>query len=144
MKDVFVNIRMTADMKAQIAALAVSEHRSLSGQIALMLQNQLGSVPNTVPKIVRPTVRVNTDLPEGVSEQTWSDFKALRNAKKAPLTARALEGIAKEAMMAGMSLEAALRECCARGWTGFKADWTRSKQDEVAALLKPSVTYLEM
>ena len=140
MKDVFVNIRMTADMKAQIAALAVSEHRSLSGQIALMLQSRLASVP----KIVRPTVRVNTDLPEGVSEQTWSDFKALRNAKKAPLTARALEGIAKEAMMAGMSLEAALRECCARGWTGFKADWTRSKQDEVAALLKPSVTYLEM
>jgi len=140
MKDVFVNIRMTADMKAQIAALAVSEHRSLSGQIALMLQSRLASVP----KIVRPTVRVNADLPEGVSEQTWLDFKALRNAKKAPLTARALGGIAKEAMMAGMSLEAALRECCARGWTGFKADWTRSKQDEVAALLKPSVTYLEM
>ena len=140
MKDVFVNIRMTADMKAQIAALAVSEHRSLSGQIALMLQNQLQSVP----KIVRPTVRVNTDLPEGVSEQTWIDFKALRNAKKAPLTARALEGIAKEAMKAGMSLEAALRECCARGWTGFKAEWTRSKQDEVAALLKPSVTYIDI
>ena len=96
MKDVFVNIRMTADMKAQIAALAVSEHRSLSGQIALMLQNQLQSVP----KIVRPTVRVNTDLPEGVSEQTWIDFKALRNAKKAPLTPRALEGIANQAMKA--------------------------------------------
>jgi len=144
MKDVFVNIRMTADMKAQIAALAVSEHRSLSGQIALMLQNQLQSVPNTVPKIVRPTVRVNTDLPEGVSEQTWIDFKALRNAKKAPLTPRALEGIANQAMKAGMSLEAALRECCARGWTGFKAEWTRSKQDEVAALLKPSVTYIDI
>ena len=140
MKDVFVNIRMTADMKAQIADLAVSEHRSLSGQIALMLQNQLQSVP----KIVRPTVRVNTDLPEGVSEQTWIDFKALRNAKKSPLTPRALEGIAKEAMKAGMSLEAALRECCARGWTGFKAEWTRSKQDEVAALLKPSVTYIDI
>ena len=48
MKDVFVNIRMTADMKSKIAALAVSEHRSLSGQIALMLQNWLGSVPNDV------------------------------------------------------------------------------------------------
>jgi hypothetical protein len=74
MKDVFVNIRMTADMKAQISALAVSEHRSLSGQIALMLQNQLQSVPNTVPKIVRPTVRVNTDLPESVFEGDRDDY----------------------------------------------------------------------
>jgi hypothetical protein len=66
MKDVFVNIRMTADMKAQIAALAVSEHRSLSGQIALMLQSRLASVPNDVR--TRPKVTVNTDLPESVFE----------------------------------------------------------------------------
>ena len=72
MKDVFVNIRMTADMKAQIAALAVSEHRSLSGQIALMLQNQLQSVPNDVR--TRPKVTVNTDLPESVFEGDRDDY----------------------------------------------------------------------
>ena len=60
------------------------------------------------------------------------------------MTARAVEGIAKEAMKAGMTLEAALRECCARGWAGFKAEWVQSKQDQVAALLRPSTTYLEM
>ncbi|GEM_PF-6928566 len=72
MKDVFVNIRMTADMKAQIAALAVSEHRSLSGQIALMLQSRLASVPNDVR--TRPKVTVNTDLPESVFEGDRDDY----------------------------------------------------------------------
>ncbi len=72
MKDVFVNIRMTADMKAQISALAVSEHRSLSGQIALMLQSRLASVPNDVR--TRPKVTVNTDLPESVFEGDRDDY----------------------------------------------------------------------
>lgn len=149
MKDVFVNIRMTAEMKAKITEMAKSECRSVSGQISLMLSQQLDTQGVHTQKRYVPTQkeykpRVTTDLPEGVSEQTWHDFKALRNAKKAPITARAIEGIAKEAMNAGMTLEAALRECCSRGWTGFKADWVRSKQDEVAALLKPSVPYLEM
>lgn len=61
--------------------------------------------------------------PPEVSEKTWGDFLATRKAKRAPLTQTALEGIAAEAVKAGWSLEAALRECCARGWQGLKADW---------------------
>ena len=72
MKDVFVNIRMTADMKSKIAALASSEHRSLSGQIARMLQSRLASVPNAVR--TRPKVTVNTDLPESVFEGDRDDY----------------------------------------------------------------------
>jgi hypothetical protein len=139
MKDVFVNIRMTVEMKEALTQMAKTESRSLSGQIVFMLSQ-------STPKPTKQ-VRVVTDrlgVPDGVSEQTWADFKALRNAKKAPITARAIEGIDKEAMKAGMTLEAALRECCARGWAGFNHEWVRSKQDEVAALLRPSVPYLEM
>lgn len=65
--------------------------------------------------------------PDGVSPQVWGDFLALRRAKKAPVTAAALEGIAREAAKAGWPLEAALAECCARGWQGFKADWVADK-----------------
>jgi len=65
--------------------------------------------------------------PETVSEQVWSDFQTLRRAKKAPLTSSALSRIDKEAAKAGISLEAALVECCARGWTGFKAEWMKVK-----------------
>jgi len=61
--------------------------------------------------------------PEGVSDSVWSDFQAIRKAKRAPLTATALDGIEREAIKAGMTLADALAMCCARGWQGFKAEW---------------------
>ena len=142
MKNVYVNIRMSETMKQHLTELAHADNRSLSSMICLLLAEK--TEKRTQIKNERTQIRNTLELPEGVSDQTWADFKALRNAKKAPITARAIEGIANEAMKAGVTLEAALRECCSRGWTGFKAEWTRSKQDEVAALLKPSVPYLEM
>ena len=65
--------------------------------------------------------------PEGVSETVWLDFVAMRKAKRAPLTQTALDGIAREAAKAGLTLEKALAECCSRGWQGFKADWMAPK-----------------
>ena len=67
--------------------------------------------------------------PETVSDEVWQDFLTLRRAKKAPLTNSALRGIEKEAGKAGIEIEAVLRECCARGWTGFKADWVKGKAE---------------
>ena len=61
--------------------------------------------------------------PSDVDTQVWTDWKALRKAKKAAVTATAVSGIRKEAKAAGMTLEAALRLCCERGWAGFKAEW---------------------
>lgn len=61
--------------------------------------------------------------PEGLTDEVWQDFLAIRKAKKAPLTQTALDGIAREARKARMSLQQALEVCCARGWQGFKADW---------------------
>jgi hypothetical protein len=71
--------------------------------------------------------RSDCNRPETVSEQVWSDFQTLRRAKKAPITNSAISKIDKEAGKAGILLEAALIECCARGWTGFKADWMKGK-----------------
>lgn len=64
-----------------------------------------------------------TPCPEGVSEQVWQDFLVLRKQHKAPVTATALAGIAREAAKAGWPMEKALSECVARGWRGFKAEW---------------------
>lgn len=61
--------------------------------------------------------------PEGVSDSVWNDFVTLRKSKKAAITTTAMNGFVREAAKAGMTLEAALRTCCERGWTGFKADW---------------------
>jgi len=66
--------------------------------------------------------------PEGVTIQTWQDFQKLRKTQKAPLTQSALDGIKSEATKAGWSLDDAMRECCARGWRGFKAKWVIDQQ----------------
>jgi hypothetical protein len=65
--------------------------------------------------------------PNGVSEQVWNDFIALRKAKRAPLSPTALSVIAKEAEKAAMHIEEALTECVTRGWQSFKAEWIKPK-----------------
>lgn len=60
----------------------------------------------------------------GVIEQVAKDYCQQR--KKKP-TMTAIEGIHKQAIKAGISLNKALEICCARGWEGFKADWVKDK-----------------
>ena len=36
-----------------------------------------------------------------------------------------MDGIRTQAEAAGLTLEAALRMCCERGWAGFKAEWLK-------------------
>jgi len=66
-------------------------------------------------------------IPESVSEIVWQDFLSTRKTK---LTQTALTGIAKQADIAGISLEAALQECCTRGWQSFKADWVSQNKSK--------------
>ena len=58
-----------------------------------------------------------------MSQQVWQDFKKQRKTLRAAITKSAIDGIRREADKAGWSMEAALAECCARGWRGFKSDW---------------------
>lgn len=63
--------------------------------------------------------------PDGVALSVWQDFLKTRKTK---VTETALNGIRREAEKAGITLEAALNECCARGWQSFKADWVSKAQ----------------
>ena len=74
---------------------------------------------------------VVTDAPDGVSQEVWDSFLALRKVKKAPVTTVALAGIEKEARKAGIGLQDALAMCASRGWTGFNASWVAEKQTAV-------------
>ena len=65
--------------------------------------------------------------PEDVDPDTWTDFLAMRKAKRAPLTKTGLSGIQREADKARMTLQDALQLCCARGWQGFNAGWLTEK-----------------
>lgn len=66
---------------------------------------------------------VVADMFEGVRPEIVRDFRKLRQAKKAAITETALSGIKREAIKAGLTLDAALAICCERGWSGFKAEW---------------------
>ena len=66
--------------------------------------------------------------PTNVDEQVWSDFLALRKAKKAPMTVTALAGIKREADKANWSMDRAIKECVLRGWAGFNAEWVEEKK----------------
>jgi hypothetical protein len=65
--------------------------------------------------------------PEGVSDSVWQEFIAHRKAKKARVTQLVVDGIQKQAMIAGWSLEDALKETIVRNWQSFKADWVKDK-----------------
>ena len=69
--------------------------------------------------------------PDGVSDSVWQDFKAIRKAKRAPITPRVLQSLKAEADKAGWPLEKALAECCVRGWQAFKAEWLAPKTNIV-------------
>ena len=68
--------------------------------------------------------------PVDVHPDTWADFLQLRKVKKAPVTEAAIRGIEREAKKAGWGLDKALTECCARGWTGFKAEWVKTDEQK--------------
>lgn len=63
--------------------------------------------------------------PDDVDQSVWEDFCAHRKRKKANITETAMRAIAKQAGVAGWSLNDALIESVSRGWIGFKAEWVR-------------------
>jgi hypothetical protein len=71
----------------------------------------------------RSTIAASIFKVNDVDPDVWHDFVTLRKSKRAPLTKTAVDGLRSEAAKAGWSLEAVIRECCGRGWVGFKAGW---------------------
>lgn len=71
---------------------------------------------------------ITVPKPDGVDDSVWHDFLALRKQKRAPLSETALNGIAKQADLADVSLNEALSICCERGWQSFKADWVKNEK----------------
>ncbi|MDO4684001.1 MAG: DUF1376 domain-containing protein [Lautropia sp.] len=71
---------------------------------------------------------VMTDRPPDVPDDLWRDFCALRKARNAPVTARALDGVRREAGKAGADMAQALSFMVERGHQGFIAQaWHRQQ-----------------
>ena len=85
------------------------------------------SIKNTSAQARLSLVAAVVSKPDDVDDQVWMDFLTIRKAQRAPLTTTAVDGIRTQAGRAGLSLDAALRMCCERGWRGFKAAWIADK-----------------
>ncbi len=83
--------------------------------------------PKPKPKPIKKTI---IDKPENVTDQTWSDFLDHRKEKKATVSQTVINTFAKQAELAGMSLEEAMIESMHRGWRGFKAEWMKNKNNQ--------------
>ena len=86
-------------------------------------KEQTKNIPEQKKKSAR--VRATPPRPDGVDEQVWLDWLALRREKRAAVTDTVLDGARREAQQAGITLEAFLREWCLRGTQGLKAAWLR-------------------
>ncbi len=124
MKDKQTKAKASAEASVAARRAKAEGHRSTPAERTLNERSTDAELPTPTPT---PTPNIkNTSavaLPDGVSQSVWSDFIALRKAKKAKLTDTAIARLRCEAESAGWTLEAALSECCARGWVGFKAEW---------------------
>ncbi len=93
----------------------------------ITINNHQGTViePQEAPS--GPVLPVSLDelMADGVSEKVAKEFLALRKKLGHELTPLALDGVKREAGIAGWSLEAALTECVERSWRGFKAAWVK-------------------
>jgi uncharacterized protein YdaU (DUF1376 family) len=122
--------------KAKASAEASVNARRTNVQRTLNERSTDGELPTPTPTPTpkEKTARARVPLrPDSVTEPVWQDFLAIRKAKRSPLTDTALEGIAREAAKAGMTLAEALTLCCERGWQGFNAGWIADRPRTQAA-----------
>ena len=91
------------------------------------IQDTIHNTQDTEHKEINTRKRVAIVCPEGVGQQVWDDFVQHRKTKKAALSQTALDGIKREVAKSNLTLEQALIEMIARGWTGFKAEWVADK-----------------
>lgn len=122
------NAKRVADFKAA--------KRELQGGNALptrehQVSNDTGTGTTLQDKPVEKPARKRASAPEcpdGVDPQVWSDWLALRKAKKAPVTETVIASSTAEAAKAGLSLESFLRVWCARGSQGLQAEWLKPNE----------------
>ena len=107
-------------------ANAIRTHSERNANASKNDANQEPITKNQEPSIKEKSANAPTayaSLLSDVPSQIVDDWKALRKAKKAPITKTVVEGAINEAAKAGMSLTDFLAEWCSRGSQGLKAEW---------------------
>jgi len=125
-------IEKVGDKSQKASASAKARWNKVSDANALPTQSECNATHNTLPitqdtehKTQKKATVVAT--PIGVSDSVWQEFVSHRKSKKARVTQLVIDGIQKEASIAGWSLEDALKETIVRNWQSFKADWVKDE-----------------
>jgi uncharacterized protein YdaU (DUF1376 family) len=96
---------------------------------ALPAQSEGNATQDTVHKTQdtkhKKTVANTVACPSSVEQQVWSDWLAIRKAKRLPLTETAWDQMRGEIETAGLTVDVVIKECCLRGWASFKANWLK-------------------
>lgn len=86
------------------------------------------------PSIIEPVWKpLDALIAAGVDKKTARDWLKLRSGKSAAVTETVVEAATEQAAKAGMTLAAALKISCLRGWTGYKAEWLQKHVEESKA-----------
>lgn len=91
------------------------------------ITNNQECVLDTRPKATRPKTQ-KLVKPEGVSDQVWSEWQALKRKLCKSCTQRMVDAIVREADKAGMTVEEAMTYQLEKGWKGFEAEWVHNSQ----------------
>lgn len=137
------NYRENSATNKRIAQEREAKRREMSTKRARAVNeappNQEPLTKNQEPKRRKAAVAA-VSCPQGVEDQVWQDWLAIRQAKKLPLTETAWGQMQQEAEKAGLPMDTVIRECCLRGWGAFKASWwqkeVRTQGDRNASVLR--------
>ena len=80
------------------------------------------SPPNATP------IATNNQEPV-TNNHIYTDFEKVLKAKNKTLTDTLIASIQAEAAKANLTIDEAIKICCERGWSTFKAEWVANKAD---------------
>jgi biotin operon repressor len=90
------------------------------------------NIPNKEKSINTPKEKFNfrnSVINAGASAEVADQWLEVRRNKRLTNTELALADTLKEIRKAGLTVDAALRECVIRSWGGFKAEWLEREQN---------------
>ena len=123
-------IEKVGDKSQKASASAKARWSKPKDANALRTQSEGNATHNTLPITQDTEHKKKATIvapPDGVSNSVWQEFVSHRKSKKARVTQLVIDGIQKEATIAGWSLEDALKETIVRNWQSFKADWVKDE-----------------
>ena len=82
------------------------------------------SPPNATP------IATNNQEPV-TNNHIYTDFEKVLKAKNKTLTETLIASIQAEAAKANLTIDEAIKVCCERGWSTFKAEWVLPKVDVI-------------